>query len=226
MVKCDVPLSLCFHLQYACCLRYDIRRDHTAHLFTHQININYKELQTAIYKFALENSTWIEKVGRDAFARAKLTVQDYTKCLHNGTVFFDELCILITCCAFNVHCVVLLDGAYWSTCPNNVLHDCLIKIAYVGNFGFKEIQTKLYHTLNDEASQEYASEPESCSDDNLQGTGLNVDGKTSMETSEQENLQNQNSEQDQDQNQNEQNEETLDVKPMVRHLITFTSSQN
>ena len=94
----------------------------------------------------------------------------------------------------------------------------------MGDFGFKEVQTKLYHTLNDEASQEYASEPESCSDDDLQGTGLNVDGKTSTETSEQENVQNQNSEQDQ--NQNEDHKETLDVKPMVRHLITFSSSQN
>ena len=33
-----------------------------------------------------------------------------------------------------------------------------------------------------------------------------------------------NSEQDQGQNQNEHNEESLDVKPMVRHLITFTST--
>ena len=224
---------LCFRLQYACCLRYDIQRDRTAHLFTHQINVDYEELRTAIYEFALDNTTWIEKVGRDALLRAKLTLQDFIKGLHNRTVFFDELCILITCRTFNVHCVVLLDGVYWSTWPNNDLHDCLIKIAYIGDFGFKEVQTEVYQSLTDEASHESElSEPElaeaelSCSNDDLQGTGLNSNGKTSKEScdSAHENLSNQNSEQDQEQNQNEHNEESLDVKPMVRHLITFTST--
>ena len=136
-------------------------------------------MRTAIYEFALENRTWIEKVGRDALVRAKLTVEDFIKGLHNRTVFFDELCILIMCRTFNVHCVVLLDGVYWSTRPNNDLHDCLIKIAYIGDFGFKEVQTEVYQSLTDEASHESASEPESaeaelhCSDDDLQGTGLN-----------------------------------------------------
>ena len=156
--------------------------------------------------------------------RAKLTVQDFIKGLHNRTVLFDELCILITCHTFSEHCVVLLDGAYWSTRPNNDLHDCLIKIAYVGDFGFKEVQTEVYQSLNDKASKEYVSEPElSCSDDDLQGTGLNADGKTSTEacdsedmSSEQENLQSQNGTTEQD---------TLDVKPLVRHLITFTSTE-
>ena len=221
MVKFDVLLNLCFHLQYACCLKYDIRQDRTAHLFTHQINVDYKELRTAICEFVLENGTWIEKVGRDALLRAKLTVQDFIKGLHNHTVLFDELCILITCRTFSVHCVVLLDGAYWSTCPNNDLHDCLIKIAYMGDFGFKEVQTEVYQSLNDKASKGYVSEPElSCSDDDLQGTGLNADGKTSTEacdsedmSSEQENLQSQYGTTEQD---------TLDVKP---HLITFTSME-
>ena len=198
-------------------------------------------MRTAIYEFVLENKTWIKKVGRDALVRAKLTVEDFIKGLHNCTVFFDELCILIMCCTFNVHCVVLLDGVDWSTRPNNDLHDCLIKIAYIGNFGFKEVQTEVYQSLTDEASHESPSEPESaeaelsCSDDDLQGTGLNCDDKTSKEScdSAHENLANQNSEQYQEQNQNEHNEEqnqnehnkaSLDVKPMVRHLITFTST--
>ena len=149
--------------------------------------------------------------------RAKLTVQDFIKGLHNRTVLFDKLCILITCRTFNVHCVVLLDGAYWSTHPNNDLHDCLNKIAYVGDFGFKEVQTEVYQSLNNEASKEYVSEPElSCSDDDLQGTGLNADGKTSTEacdsedmSSQQENLQSQNGTTEQD---------TLDVKPLVTSI--------
>ena len=163
-----------------------------------------------------------------------MTVEDFIKGLRNCTVFFDELCILIMCHTFNVHCVVLLDGVYWSTWPNNDLHDCLIKIAYIGDFGFKEVQTEVYQSLTDEASHESASEPESaeaelsCSDDDLQGTGLNCNDKTSKEScdSAHENLPNQNSEQDQEQDQNEHNKEALDVKPMVRHLITFTSTAN
>ena len=221
MVKCDVSLNLCFPLEYAFCLKYDIRWAHTAHLFTHQININYKELRTAIYEFALDNTTWIQKVSMNALARAKLTVEDFLKGLHNDTMLFDKLCILITCCTFNVHCVVLLDGAYWSTRPNNDLHDCLIKIAYVSDFGFKEVQTKVYQSLNGEASKEYVSEPElSCSDDD---TGLNADGKTSMEACDSENM---SSEQENLQSQNGTTEqETLDLKPLVRHLITFTSME-
>ena len=149
--------------------------------------------------------------------RSKLNVEDFIKGLHNRTVFFDELCILITCRTFNVHCVVLLDGVYWSTRPNNDLHDCLIKIAYVGDFGFKEVQTEVYHSLTDEASHESPSEPESVEAelnsiyDDLQGTGLNCDVTTSKES-------------DHEQNQNEHNKNALDVKPMVRHLITFTST--
>ena len=211
MVKCDAPLNFCFHLQYACCLKYDIRRDRTAHLFTHQINVEYKELRTAIYEFALDNTTWIEKVGSDALGRANLTVEDFLKGLRNGTIVFDELCILITCRTFNVHCVVLLDGAYWSTRPNNALHDCLIKIAYVGDYGFKEVQTEVYDSFN---------EPDgSCSDDDLQGTGLNVDGVTSKEACDSENTEQQSPK-------GSTKEDTLDVKPLVRHLVTFTSTAN
>ena len=162
---------MCFHLQYACCLKYDIQWGHTAHLFTHQINIDYKELQTAIYKFALDNQDWLQKVSADALNRADLTVEDFLKGLHNESLIFDELCIILTCHVFNVHCVVLLDGSYWCTWPNNEFHDCLIKIAYVDDFGFKEVQTQLYQTINDEALKENQSDG-SCSDDDLWGTGL------------------------------------------------------
>ena len=115
-----------FH--FICVFIYSVWWGCTAHLFTCEINVDYKELRTAIYEFAWDNKPWIEKVSRDALVRAKLTAEDFIKGLHNNTLLFDELYIIITCWAFNLHCVILLDGAYWSTHPNNGIQDCLIKI--------------------------------------------------------------------------------------------------
>ena len=62
---------------------------------------------------------------------------------------FDELAIVITCRVYNIHCIVLLNDGYWTTRPNSMFHDCLLWLAYVGDFGFKEISTELIKQLSE-----------------------------------------------------------------------------
>ena len=104
--------------------------------------MQYKDFVTKVVDFASKHMQWIEKVGVDSLRRSQLDVTDFVKAMLNGTIFFDELCITVACRAFNVHCVILIEGGYWSTRPNNDFSDCMLKIAYVGDFGFKELCTE------------------------------------------------------------------------------------
>ena len=127
MVYCNLCHLIFIHLfQYNCCLSYDIKRTHTAHIMTHYIKIEMAQFQARMKDFTQRNIQWIKKVGRDVLDKSQLTVDSFVKGLIAGTIYFDELCLTVACRAFNVHCILLLDGTYWTTHPNNQLSDCLL----------------------------------------------------------------------------------------------------
>ena len=136
-----------------------------------------------------------------------MTVTDFVKGLQNGTILFDKLCITLACRAFNVHCVVLLDGAYWSTRPNNNFTDCLLKIAYVGDFGFKELCTESALLFSEHESKD--SKDLSDIDNDLQDTGLfGTDNGVESHND----------------NNGAVNEEQMDVKPPIRLQCSLTTT--
>ena len=125
-----------------------------------------------IKKFAMRNLTWISTIGTAVLKRCKLRPEDYIKNLVNGTIPFDELAIVIMCRVYNIHCIVLLNEGYWTTHSNSMFHDCLLWLAYVGDFGFKEISTELIEQL---------SEPEPDSDSLNQDVSDSLDQDVSAE---------------------------------------------
>ena len=176
------------------------------HLFSHYINVTYEEFLARIVDFASNNTKWIEKVGVHCLRRLKLTVMDFVKGLHNATILFDELCIMLACQAFNVHCVVLLDGSYWSTRPNNDFTDCLLKIAYIGDFGFKELCTESALIFSEHESKD--SDTFSEIDDDLKDTGLYGSDNDSDNA---------------DDDDSSVSEEQMDVKPLIRLPCSFST---
>ena len=166
-----------------------------------------EEFLVRIVDFASNNTKWIEKVGVECLHRSKLTVMDFIKGLHNATILFDELCITLACRAFNVHCVVLLDGSYWSTRPNNDFTDCLLKIAYVGDFGFKELCTESALIFGEHESKD--SDNLSDIDNDLKDTGL---------------FGSDNDSDNDDDDDGAVSEEQMDVKPPIRLQCSFTTS--
>ena len=82
---------------------------------------------------------------------------------------FDELAVLVTCRIYNVHCVILLKNSYWTTRPNSMFHDSILRLAYCGDFAFKEISAELADELSPKSDHESGNE--SVNED-LQGTGL------------------------------------------------------
>ena len=139
-VYCDVLYLVFVNLfQYNCCLKFDIRRDRTPHVFCHYIKTDLAEIRARIKKFAMQNYIWISTIGRAILKRCKLSPEEYIKNLVNATIPFDELAIVITCRVYNIHCIVLLNEGYWTTHPNAMFHNCLLWLAYVGNFGFGNI---------------------------------------------------------------------------------------
>ena len=127
--------------QYQCCLRFNIRKDRMAHIFSHYIQTDIQKLRENFKQFAVKNSDWITKVGIDMLRRSQLTTDQYIKNICNGTIPFDELAVLVTCRIYNVHCVILLKNSYWTTHPNSMFHDSILRLAYCGDFAFKEIST-------------------------------------------------------------------------------------
>ena len=155
---------------------------------THYIKIDMDQFKACIKDFTHRNIGWIKKVGKDVLAKSQLTVDSFVKGLIGGTIFFDELCLTVACRAFNVHCILLLDGCYWTTHPNNQLSDCLLHLAYVGEYGFKEICAENTAVIDEEATLEEneSSELSSEDDEDLIGTGIlneNVDSKEDTDNS-------------------------------------------
>ena len=173
----------CF--QYQCCLKFDIRKERTAHIFSHYIQMDIKQIRENFKQFAFKNPAWISKVGIDMLRRFQLTTDQYIKNIFNGTIAFDELAVLMTCRIYNVHCVILLKNSYWTTRPKLMFNDCVLCLAYCGDFTFKEISAELEdemsptsdHDSGNESGNESGDESDDESsdesgDEDLQGTGL------------------------------------------------------
>ena len=156
---------------------------------THYLKIDMDQFQARMKDFTQRNIQWIKKVGRDVLDKSQLTVDSFVKGLIGGTIFFDELCLTVACRAFNVHCILLLDGSYWTTRPNNQLSDCLLRLAYVGDYGFKEICAENTAVINEEATLEGNDSSESSElsgedDEDLLGTGILTESAESSEVTE------------------------------------------
>ena len=172
---------------------------------------------------------WIEKVGVDSLRRSQLDVTDFVKAMLNGTIFFDELCITVACRAFNVYCVILIEGGYWSTRPNNDFSDCMLKIAYVGDFGFKELCTESALLFGEHESKD--SDECSDMDKDLQDTGL-LENDSTVHSAKCDSDDIANTEQmdvyTNTNNDEAHNQEQIDVKPplMLAHCSFTTSADN
>ena len=204
--------------QYECCLRFDIRKDRTIHIFMHYIKKDMTELRAAFKSFAHRNINWIDSVGVDVLARLNMTTLDFVNGIVNGLIEFNELAMLVLCRAFNIHCVVLLRESFFSTQCLQKIDKCLIRLAYTGDSIFKEITTSAVAESNTSSDQRYPSD-EGLETDNedLQGTGI-LDEEDADE-------QDSGVETEQDSGVENNDDEQVDVKPLIRHPITFKSSE-
>ena len=217
--------------QYECCLRFDIRKDRTIHIFTHYIKKDMTELRAAFKSFAHRNIDWIDSVGVDVLARLNMTALDFVNGIVNGLIEFNELAMLVLCRALNIHCVVLLRESFFSTQCLQKIDKCLMRLAYTGDSIFKEITTSAVAESKDTPSDESLE----TDNEDLQGTGI-LDEEDADQDSDVENEQDSGdveNEQDSGDVENEQdsgveNEQDgqVDVKPLIRHPITFKSSES
>ena len=188
------------------------------HIFSHHIDKDLPELRATFKEFATKNYKWIEKVSEAVLWREKLSSVDFVNGICNGIIPFNELALLVTCRALNVHCVVLLKETYFSTQSMQKIDQCFLKLAYVGNYTFKELSTETApEQLSETEPKDTSNDSSDFSDDeglesdkdDLEGTGL---------------LGNQNSEhEDSGIENNEQEQE--DVKPLLRAPINFDSNR-
>ena len=77
--------------------------------------------------FTERNIKWIEAVGAEFMERKNIDPKQYTKELVQGLRGFDELAIVITCAAFDIHCNVLLHEDYWTTRTANEYQNCIVR---------------------------------------------------------------------------------------------------
>ena len=79
-VYCDVLYLIFIHFfQYKCCLKLDILRDCTPHIFCHYIQTDLAELRAKIKNFAMKNYNWISMIGKAILKRCKLSTEEYVQ---------------------------------------------------------------------------------------------------------------------------------------------------
>ena len=114
MVYCNLCHLIFIHLfQYNCCLSYDIKRTHTAHIMTHYIKIEMAQFQARMKDFTQRNIQWIKKVSRDVLDKSQLTVDSFVKGLIGGTIFFDELCLTAEHLMYIAEHLMYIAYCYW-----------------------------------------------------------------------------------------------------------------
>ena len=187
--------------------------------------MDVQKLRENFKQFAVKNSDWITKVGIDVLRRSQLTTDQYIKNICNGTIPFDELAVLMTCRIYNVHCLILLKNSYWTTRPNSMFHDSILRLAYCGDFVFKEISTELADEQSLKSDRDSGNES---GDEDLQGTGLleteNDTDSDHEEAADNEHSQNEQSTEKQTQDhgdQQTQDSENVDVKPPLLAKFRF-----
>ena len=197
-------------------MKYDTRTERTLHIFSHHIDKDLPKLRATFKEFATKNYKWIEKVGEAVLWREKLSSVDFVNGICNGIIPFNELALLVTCRALNIHCVVLLKETYFSTQSMQKIDQCFLKLAYVGNYTFKELSTETApEQLSETEPKDTSNDSSDFSDDGLESDKDDLEG-TGL-------LGNQNSEhEDSGIENNEQEQE--DVKPLLRALINFDST--
>ena len=168
----------------------------------------------------MKNLTWISTIGTAVLKRCQLSPEEYIKNLVNATIPFDELAIVITCRVYNIHCIVLLHDGYWTTRPNLMFHDCLLQLAYVGDFGFKEISTELIEQLSEpEPDSDSLDQDVSAEQEDLAGTGL-----LDEENDEQSDTNSNNAAPVEESNEHDTNtNNSVDIKPPVLAKFHFAS---
>ena len=65
-------LNFIHFFQDECCLRFDIRKDRTIHIFTHYVKNDMSQMRAAFKDFATRNYKWIETVGFDVLGRLQM----------------------------------------------------------------------------------------------------------------------------------------------------------
>ena len=107
-------------------------------------DLTLEKLLQKIDDFASDqtNIMWISQVSACTLKKFSMTADDYVRDLVQGTVDLDELSILIACKVLSIHCVVLLLDRYWSTRSDGSYNNCELKLAFTGNYGFKQIASK------------------------------------------------------------------------------------
>ena len=98
---------------------------------------------------------------------------DFVKGIHNSTIPFDELALLATCHAYNIHSAVLLKDT-WSMQQKQMFHDCALHLAYVADFTFKEISTE---NIMDLSKSKDTSTKESLADEGSDDEGNGSDNE-------------------------------------------------
>ena len=138
--------------QYVCCLKYDQQKERTLHIITHLFgDLTLEELLQKIDTFASEetNLKWISQVGASNLEKFSMTAEEYVHDLVQGTVNLDELSILIACRVLSIHCLLLLSERYWSSRSDGLYNNCELKLAFTGNYGFKQITSKVSEEIDD-----------------------------------------------------------------------------
>ena len=116
-----------------------------------------------ITQFAEVNMDWIGDIGQHTVEWFGFkSVKEYVDALSQGTVILDELDIMLFSRVFKIHCVVIVNGRFWSTRSDNKHNECCIKLAYTGNYSFKEFRQKTV-------------EETTADNEDLQGTGIMSD---------------------------------------------------
>ena len=152
--------------------------------------------------------------------KSQLTTNQYIKNIYNGTIPVDELAVLMTCRIYNVHCVILLKNSYWTTRPNSMFHDSILRLAYCGDFAFKEISTELAHELSPTSDHDSGNESGNV---DLQGTGL-LENENDTDSDHEEAADNEQSIEKETQDhgdQQTQDSQNVDVKPPVLAKFRF-----
>ena len=187
------------------------------------------QLKEHIKDFTVRNIGWIQKVGRDVLLKSQLTIDSFVKGLVGGTIMFDGLCLTVACRAFNIHCTVLLDGSFWTTRPNNQLSDCVLPLAFVGDYGFKEICAENNAVIDEKITEEYDESNDSSGQEDLLDTGI-LNEQTNVETEQQDSSDSVVHDVQQTDIATAQNESSdsvdCDVKPLIRFKPNFDVTFN
>ena len=86
-----------------------------------------------------DSKKWLHDIAWELLGKKKIKVHQYVSYVTSKDFIPDEIAILLCCCVYHLHVLILMKNKYWVAMNGDDPYTCPIKLAFMGKLKYKEM---------------------------------------------------------------------------------------